>query len=136
MRTHVLHPDESPIEKRKRINAYWQDYNSKPENRILKIIRAAQSRARKKGLEFDLALFEFAPLEECECCGIELDYSTGNGHSRFSLSPTLDRVDNGKGYTEENSRIICYRCNMLKADMDLWELEKLVEYVRRHSSQQ
>lgn len=46
-------------------------------------------------------------------------------------SPTLDRKDQSKGYTPENTALACFRCNTLKRDATLEELESLVANLRR-----
>lgn len=88
---------------------------------------SAQSRARKRGLEFTLKFEDLHAPEYCPVLGIKLQHSVG-GHS--DGSPSLDRVDNTKGYTPENVRIISRRANCLKNDATLEELEAIVRYIK------
>jgi hypothetical protein len=65
--------------------------------------------------------------EVCPVLGIPLKVNT----SRVSSgSPSLDRKDNNKGYTKDNTYVISYRANSLKNDATIEELEKVINYMR------
>ena len=69
--------------------------------------------------------------DHCPCCGTKLDYSfSGNGKRAIINGPSLDRVDTTKGYILGNVEIICWRCNALKRDAILPELEAIVAYMK------
>lgn len=68
------------------------------------------------------------PPTHCACCRKKLDYSTGRGLDKRD-SPSLDRWDNSQGYTLENTKVICYRCNELKRDATLAEMKVIVRYM-------
>lgn len=63
--------------------------------------------ATTRNLEFKLTEVEFADRigQPCYLCGISSDT---NG---------IDRFDNGRGYTTENSRPCCGHCNLMKCDL-------------------
>jgi hypothetical protein len=44
-------------------------------------------------------------------------------------SPSVDRIDNNKGYTKDNVSVISMRANRLKSDASPAELRALLEYV-------
>ena len=69
--------------------------------------QGASLRARKTGREFTISLEKFSELIllPCSYCGYPLD-ETGSG---------LDRMDNSKGYTLENSTPCCGACNAAKS---------------------
>jgi hypothetical protein len=83
-------------------------------------------------VEFDLSPEDLLPLPEiCPLLGIGLDYSTGSkGRKWHASSPSLDRLDNTKGYAPDNVWIISNRANTLKRDATLEELETLVGCLR------
>jgi len=55
--------------------------------------------------------------EHCSVLGIKLECNYGKGVGKQSPnSPSLDRIDNSKGYTQDNVRIISWRANDLKSD--------------------
>ena len=87
----------------------------------------ARSRAKKFNLDFDLTVEDIVIPEFCPICEIRIKVSTGK-QSRFS--PTLDRVDNTKGYTKDNVRVISQRANTKKADLSIREAERLLDYMR------
>ena len=124
--------------KRCRKEAYVKRH-SDPSNRIKECVKAAQKRALQKLLVFEEDLFLLAdkPPVNCGCCGIELDYSAGNkgkNNPFISHSPSLDRRNNRIGYTVSNTRIICTRCNVLKGDASIDEMELVHFYMKRLSS--
>jgi hypothetical protein len=68
------------------------------------------------------------PATHCACCKQELDYSVG--HGRLWNAPSLDRIDSAKGYTIENTAVICIRCNTKKTDLTIQELQSLIRYMK------
>lgn len=83
----------------------------------------AKTRARLAGLEFNLELDDLQVPDVCPVFGTNLIRGTGK---RTSDSPSLDRIDNTKGYTKDNIWIISYRANEMKNRYSLDDLEKLV----------
>lgn len=53
-------------------------------------------------------------------------YSSGQWQSH-PQSPSIDRRDNNKGYTEDNCRVVCYWYNMAKGP---WEEERVRDLIR------
>lgn len=80
-------------------------------------LSSAKKRAKKKGIIFDLQEKDLILPNFCPCCGVELNYggNSGNSYEAKKYSASLDRLDNTKGYTKENSFIICMTCNQLKS---------------------
>lgn len=118
-----------------RIKGYIARYKEK--YRVKKLVWSAIKRCQKTGIACDkpylLGLIQHKP-ELCECCGNAIDYTVDTivRHVPKWRSPSLDRVDTSKGYIPNNVRIICWRCNALKRDGSLLELEKILAYMRRH----
>lgn len=113
--------------------ARYASYLQDPGKRLFILAGNAVRRAAKLGLALDAGLREHlmsrAP-KHCDCCAAELDYSIGRGRGKRHRSPSLDRLDNTLGYTIANVRVICWRCNDLKADASAGELEAIVRYMR------
>jgi len=84
----------------------------------------AKRRAKKKGRKFDLSPTEIPIIPEfCPVLGIPIrtiGKLTDN-------SPTIDRIDNTKGYVKDNIRIISHRANRLKADATIEELKLIIK---------
>jgi hypothetical protein len=94
---------------------YKAEHWAIPGERLILLLSSARHRAKARGFGFEeslCAILKAAPPTECACCHATLDYSTGKG--RGQRSPSLDRVDNAKGYTVGNVAVICDRCNNIK----------------------
>lgn len=87
----------------------------------------AKHRAKKLGLDFDLTPEDVVFIETCPVFGIRLNYMN---EKRADDSPSLDRVNNQKGYVKGNVRVISFRANRLKQAMTAEELERLLRYAR------
>ena len=102
-----------------------------------KLLNSARQRATSKGLEFSLKIDDIVIPEYCPVLGIKLEASVGEGRKsldQLEHSPSLDRVDNTKGYTKDNVMVISLRANNIKKDATLAELKALVKYVEDFQS--
>jgi hypothetical protein len=94
------------------------------------MLGGSRSRAKHKGWEHDLDLdhmFELY-LEICPILGIEILWE--NTEVVRHGSPSLDRINNTKGYIKGNVQIISHRANLLKKDYLLVEWEKMTNYMK------
>lgn len=108
-------------------------YLSKPEGRFRNMLTCAKRRAIQSGIEFDDELYTLllrVPTH-CQCCGNAMEYTVGRGLAGRRKSPSLDRLENDKGYTLENTRVVCYRCNEVKGDAVAIELKVVLAYMER-----
>lgn len=117
---------------RKRFN----DSNTKYRQaggKVLQMFTAAQERARKKNLEFDITKDDIEIPDTCPVLGITIKSGIGRpGENKLvsgaiDSSPSLDRIDNSKGYIKGNVRVISWRANYLKNTATLDEMIKLGE---------
>jgi hypothetical protein len=101
---------------------------SRQRHRITVLLRAARTRARKKGLPFDLfeheaILRDRLNVGRCEMTGIEFNFaSTGAKGRRNFNAPSIDRIKSNEGYLFKNVRLICWGMNVALAD---WGEEEL-----------
>lgn len=95
--------------------------------RRARLLGGARDRARKNGREFDLTLDDIVIPSHCPVLGLPLDKEPGKENGG---SPSLDRVDNTKGYVKGNVRVISRRANWLKRDATIEEIEKLLAYMK------
>jgi hypothetical protein len=101
----------------------------------------AKRRAKQKNVVFELKKNDIDIPERCPVLGIKFDHDGGN--AGMETTPTLDRVDNSKGYTKDNICIISFRANNLKSTATLENFErikgspdekkKIIEYMLAHS---
>lgn len=70
----------------------------------------AKWRAKKRGLDWQISLELYADLvsEDCFYC---------TGYLGCFYGTALDRMDNLKGYVEENVVPCCWECNRVKSDV-------------------
>jgi len=121
---------------RKRFNEQNTKYR-KAGGKVLQMYQAAQERARKFNLEFSITKEDIVIPEVCPVLGIKIKAGEGRKWDPQSKgchlngardsSPSLDRIDNSKGYTKENIRVTSWRANYLKHTATLDELILLGE---------
>ena len=94
--------------------------------------KAAQARARKRGLPFDKRIPSLELPSTCPVLGIVLVYGGLMGKSSPN-SPSLDRIWPELGYVVSNLRVISNRANTLKNDATLDELRAVVRDMEKFS---
>lgn len=107
-------------------NKYRMDCYYK--NPISSMIVRARSRAKDKNLEFTISSSDIIIPNICPILNTEI--RIGREYSRDD-SPSIDRIDNSKGYTPDNIQVISYRANRLKSDATFRETCLLYEYLKR-----
>lgn len=80
-------------------------------NPAKELYRAAKRRAKNKSLEFSITLDEIVISESCPILGIPLIVGDSKIHD---TSPSLDRIDNSKGYIKGNVQVISNLANRMK----------------------
>lgn len=86
-----------------------------------RVLGGARARAKRHGLAFNLDAdwVHAAAPEACPLLGIALCFD----HNMVcNDSPTLDRIDNARGYTRDNVWVISARANRIKTDATADEL--------------
>ncbi len=86
----------------------------------------AKNRARSRGIGFSLRIEDITVPSVCPVLGIPLYTNRGKAGPN---SPSLDRIDNTKGYVPGNVRVISYRANVLKGDASVEEVRKILAYM-------
>lgn len=79
----------------------------------------ARSRAKKKNLEFNLTrewVREKTTPMICSTTGMKLTLQCDSTGRRTFNRPSIDRIDNAKGYTQDNCRIVSVIYNYAKND--------------------
>ena len=91
--------------------------------KINKLFYYSKVRAKEKHLEHTLSkewFYEQTKTNICPKTGVKFDYTPS---TRNPFSPSVDRVDNSKGYTPENCQLVIWAYNSAKAhhtDEDLY----------------
>jgi hypothetical protein len=93
-----------------------------------RLLNSARRRAKGKGIEFTLKEEDIVIPDNCPALGLKL--KSVQGMTGSDCSPSLDRIDNSKGYTKENVAVISFRANTLKNSATAKELRMIANYVK------
>ncbi len=96
------------------------------------VLDNARQRAKRNGRTFDLDRdWVLERLDKpCPLTGWAFEFGTSNGDTRVNpRAPSIDRLDNAKGYTKDNCRVICAQANLARnafSDAQLIELARAI----------
>ena len=110
----------------KSLKEYTDAYRARHPNRRLHI--TAKHRAKKRGLEFNIDFDDVIIPECCPVLGIPLQFKEG-GHGGAPNSPSLDRIDNSKGYVKGNVQVISHLANSMKSTANEEQLLKFAKWI-------
>jgi len=66
--------------------------------------------------------------KKCECCNVKLDLSYKD--SVYNLSPSIDRLIPENGYVISNIALLCWKCNVIKSNASLEELNAILLWMK------
>ena len=93
------------------------------------LLSACKTRAKKRGIPFNLEVKDIIIPEKCPMLGIKLE--SGRGRSEvFDSSPTIDRIIPEKGYTKGNIQVVSGRANTIKNNATADELMAVAKYCK------
>ena len=95
-----------------------------------KIWHRAKSRAKKKGLDFDL---EISDINIPDVCPV---FKTPFDKNNKDYTYSIDRIDPRKGYIKNNIMIISNKANRIKSDASVKEIEQVLSYVYACNAEQ
>lgn len=118
---------------RQRYAARQEHFVEKMRERVahdpaLYLWRRAKDRAEKTGLPFNIAPSDILVPVFCPVLGIKLSRGRGGFHP---ASPTLDKIDNCRGYVKGNVVVVSWRANRLKSDATVSELRAIVSFYEK-----
>ena len=105
------------------------DWKYKP---AVHMLNNSKQRAKAAGLEHNLTLDDIVIPDVCPVLGIKLE--TGDRKKHYN-APSIDRIDNTKGYLKENVVIVSTRANLLKKDATIDELIMIGNFYRNLKGQ-
>jgi hypothetical protein len=99
---------------------------------LKRMLCGARKNAARKGLACTMTDDELWTLLEssggrCAVTGVPFSLER-HGAGRAPLAPSLDRIDDGKGYQVGNVRLVCQIANLA---MNVWCAETLRDFVRK-----
>ncbi len=104
-------------------------------NPELEIYRVAKKRAINKGLNFNLDIEDIKIPKMCPILKVKFNmfvYKQGGDFKLKDCRPSIDRIDNTKGYVKGNIAIISYRANRIKSDSTYKELKAIIKWIERN----
>lgn len=110
--------------------AWVEERRLRPDYFAKALIRRLSSRCSRNDVEFNLTVEDIVIPKKCPVLGIELKKTIGNG-ARTDNTPSIDRVDNDRGYVKDNIIIVSWRANRLKSDATPEELRRIAKFYGR-----
>ena len=93
-------------------HAYERDYRRK--NYLKYMITSTKFGAAKRGLEHAITETDLNQPSHCPVLGIALDWSCAG--KRHDGTPTVDRIDNSRGYVPGNIEVVSWLANRVKSN--------------------
>lgn len=93
-----------------------------------KMHQRAKQRCRKSKLEFDIDVSDIIIPDVCPVLGIKLNMNSGKSGA-YNNSPSLDRIDNNRGYTKDNIWVISQKANAMKGSATKEELLRFAQWI-------
>ncbi len=107
-----------------------------------KLYASYKKNAKRRNIFFDMSFEKFHKLAKSNChyCGIEPSTTVNpvsyrpkcTGEEYFITYNGIDRVDNNKGYSEDNIVSCCSHCNKAKHVLSVSEFKEWVNRVAEH----
>lgn len=102
-------------------------YRSTAKGRARMLLDGSRRRAQRAGLEHALSL-EWMQTRldggRCEATGLPFDLTAGNGWCAWA--PSVDRIDNARGYVAGNARLVVHMFNVAKGPYSDDDLKQFI----------
>lgn len=131
---HVRQYEQDNKERRKTVRAVWETNNPdwrrnyRQSNLEQYLLTSARSHAKRDGIVCSITVEDIVIPEYCPVFGMFLD-RTGTIKDN---APSLDKVIPELQYVKGNVRVISWRANRLKHNMQLEEVQAIARYIKEH----
>ena len=120
---------------KKRMPEWLRKYRATPQGCAIQMIAVAKANARAASREFRITIDDILPALErrvCQRSGIPFSFPDGKSGTR-AFTPSLDRIDNSKGYIPGNVQVVLWMYNRAKGrDRDADVLRMAKALVKQH----
>ena len=108
---------------------YIRHYKYKNKEKVM--LACAKNRAKKKGFEFNIEEVDIIMPSTCPILDIPIfkELNIGERKGPTGNSPSLDRINNAKGYIKGNIQVISHKANTMKANATPEELIKFAKWI-------
>lgn len=106
---------------------------------LARLYAYTRNRAKKQDIPFTIEMSDIVLPISCPVLGITLVPTLGNGKGSGlskETAPSVDRIDNDKGYIPGNVVVVSWRANRIKSDATPAELERIAQFYGRLESNQ
>jgi len=112
----------------------WRHSNPK-KTWIVAAVGRAKSRAKEKGMPFDLTTRYLISILTTHCPVFGTEFVFVGGVVATPQSPSLDRLDPGKGYTKGNVVVISVKANTIKSAYTAEDIAKVADWLKTYETQ-
>ena len=109
---------------RKANRSYWLANREKVQ------FNTARYQAKRRGLEFTIKFEDVVWPDVCPALGVRLERKP---KGPCDWSPSLDRIDNSKGYVPGNVIVVSMRANRIKTNAAVSELYRVADFYKNLS---
>lgn len=123
----------------------YQRENRRRENKkvgssqhISDMLDNTRKRAKKNGLTFSLRKKDIKITEFCPILNIKYElnkknvkWGTKKGQNNWCTSPSIDRIDNSKGYTKDNIIVVSQLANAIKNQATPNQIQKVATFYEK-----
>ena len=91
-----------------------REHRASPEGRAYHMIANCKGSSKRRNIHFDLKAEDIAPAVEsghCQLTGLPFDFNPPKGKGFNPYAPSVDRIDNNKGYVAGNVRVVLWAVN-------------------------
>jgi hypothetical protein len=88
------------------------------------MVKGARKRAKQKGLDFNLKTGDIEVGTHCPILGLKFVI----GNEVWYNSPSLDRIDNTKGYVKGNVIVVSFMANSIKNQATPDQIRKVADF--------
>lgn len=121
----MIHTNVIPMTRKERYDLV----ESNPTSRDYKLsmLRLAKRRARKRNIFFDLVADDINVGTHCPILGTEFEVGSDN----WQNSPSLDRIDNKRGYEPDNVIVVSMMANSIKNQATPTQIKKVADFYEK-----
>jgi hypothetical protein len=91
------------------------------------MLRLAKKRSKKRNIFFNITIEDIEIGEKCPILGTPFKV----GRANWQDSPSLDRIDNRKGYEKGNVIVVCMMANSIKNQATPSQIKKVADFYEK-----